>query len=77
MEHIVKDNVIYNHADNEVYVKTEGIKTVVICNSEKQVKQVIDRMCDNHIFIEYEEWDEDEDKKFIVTFSHEELTELN
>lgn len=77
MEHIVKDNVIYNHADNEVYVKTEGSKTVVICKSEEQVKQVIDKLCDNHIFIEYEEWDEDDDKKFIVTFSLEEIQELN
>ena len=61
----MKDNVIYNHAENEVYVKTE------------QVKQVIDKLCDNHIFIEYEEWDEDDDKKFIVTFSLEEIQELN
>lgn len=74
---IVKDNVIYNRAENEVYVKTDGIKTVVICNSEKQMEEVMDRMSNNHIFIEYEEWDEDEDKKFIVTFSLEELTELN
>ena len=60
-----------------MYVKTDGIKTVVICNSEKQMEEVMDRMSNNHIFIEYEEWDEDEDKKFIVTFSLEELTELN
>ena len=73
----MKDNVIYNRAENEVYVKTEGIKTVIICNSEKQMEKVMDRMSDDNIFIEYEEWDEGDDKKFIVIFSNEELTELN
>ena len=74
---MMKDNVIYNHADNQVYVKTNGDKTIVICNSEKQIDDVIDRMCDNHIFIEYEEWDEGRDKKFIVTFQNAEVTDLN
>ena len=41
------------------------------------MEQVMDRMSSNHIFIEYEEWDEDEDKKFIVTFLFEETIELN
>ena len=73
----MKDNVIYNHADNQVYIKTDGDKTVIICNTEKQMEQVMDRMSSNHIFIEYEEWDEDDDKKFIVTFLLEKTTELN
>jgi len=73
----MKDNIIYNHADNQVYIKTDGDKTVIICNTEKQMEQVMDRMSSNHIFIEYEEWDEDDDKKFIVTFLLEETTELN
>jgi Rad3-related DNA helicase len=60
-----------------VYIKTDGDKTVIICNTEKQMEQVMDRMSSNHIFIEYEEWDEDEDKKFIVTFLLEQKTELN
>jgi hypothetical protein len=74
---MMKDNVIYNQADNEVYIKTNGDKTVIICNSEKQLDDVIDRMCNNHIFIEYEEWDEGRDKKFIVTFQNAEVTDLN
>jgi hypothetical protein len=73
----MRDNVIYNHADNQVYIKTDGDKTVIICNTEKQMEQVMDRMSSNHIFIEYEEWDEDDDKKFIVTFLLEKTTELN
>ena len=73
----MRDNVIYNHADNQVYIKTDGDKTIIICNTEKQMEQVMDRMSSNHIFIEYEEWDEDDDKKFIVTFLLEETTELN
>tara|TARA_R110002051_G_scaffold317619_1_gene398994 strand:- start:313 stop:534 length:222 start_codon:yes stop_codon:yes gene_type:complete len=73
----MKDNIIYNHADNQVYIKTDGDKTVIICNTETQMEQVMDRMSSNHIFIEYEEWDEDDDKKFIVTFLLEETTELN
>ena len=73
----MKDNIIYNHADNQVYIKTDGDKTVIICNTETQMEQVMDRMSSNHIFIEYEEWDEDDDKKFIVTFLLEKTTELN
>jgi len=73
----MRDNVIYNHADNQVYIKTDGDKTIIICNTEKQMEQVMDRMSSNHIFIEYEEWDEDDDKKFIVTFLLEKTTELN
>ena len=74
---MMRDNVIYNQADNEVYIKTNGDKTVIICNTEKQLEEVIDRMWNNCIFIEYEEWDEGEDKKFIVTFQSSEVTELN
>jgi hypothetical protein len=74
---MMRDNVIYNHADNQVYIKTDGDKTIIICNTEKQMEQVMDRMSSNHIFIEYEEWDEDGDKKFIVTFLLEKTTELN
>jgi len=74
---MMKDNIIYNQANNQVYIKTDGDKTIIICNTEKQMEQVMDRMSSNHIFIEYEEWDEDDDKKFIVTFLLEKTTELN
>ena len=43
----MKDNVIYNRAENEVYVKTDGIKTVVICNSEKQMEEVNTRLLED------------------------------
>ena len=72
----MRDNVIYNQADNEVYIKTNGDKTVIICNTEKQLEEVIDRMCNNYIFIEYEEWDEGDDKKYVLTFQVGENVEL-
>ena len=66
---IMKDDVTYNHANNNVFVRTNGDLIYVICNKEDQQKKVIDRMCtDNCILEDYEEWDENEDKKWILTF---------
>ena len=65
----MKDNVIYNHAKNQLYVKTDGDKIVIICSKESQQEQVIKRMTtDNCILDSYEEWDEDDDMKWILTF---------
>jgi len=65
----MKDNVIYNHAKNQLYVKTDGDKIVIICSKESQQEQVIKRMTtDNCILESYEEWDEDDDMKWILTF---------
>ena len=65
----LKDNTVYNHADNQLYVKSEGNKIVVICSKESQQEQVIKRMTtDNCILDYYEEWDEDDDMKWILTF---------
>ena len=78
----MKDDVTYNHADNEVMVRTDGDLIYVICNKEDQQKKVIKKMCtDNCILEDYEQWDEGEDMKWILTFrildEFERKTELN
>ena len=65
----MKDDVTYNHADNKVMVRTDGDLIYVICNKEEQQKKVIKKMCtDNCILEDYEQWDEGEDMKWILTF---------
>ena len=65
----MKDNTIYNNAENKLYVKTDGNKIVIICSKESQQEQVIKRMTtDNCILESYEQWDEDDDMKWILTF---------
>ena len=65
----MKDDVTYNHADNKVMVRTDGDLIYVICNKEDQQKKVIKKMCtDNCILEDYEQWDEGEDMKWILTF---------
>ena len=67
--YIMKDDIKYTHSNNNVFVRTNGDLIYVICNKEDQQKKVIDRMCtDNCILEDYEEWDENEDKKWILTF---------
>ena len=78
----MKDDVTYNHADNKVMVRTDGDLIYVICNKEDQQKKVIKKMCtDNCILEDYEQWDEGEDMKLILTFrildKYEKKTELN
>ena len=65
----MKDNVVYNNADNMVMVKTNGDEINVICNTEEQMDKVVKRLqTDTCILSGYEEWDEGEDKKWILTF---------
>ena len=65
----MKENTVYNQYDNAVYVKTDGDKINIICNKENQMQKVISKMSnDDCIFEGYEEWDEDEDMKWILTF---------
>ena len=65
----MKENTVYNQHDNQVYVKTDGDKINIICNKENQMQKVISKMSnDDCIFEGYEEWDEDEDMKWIMTF---------
>ena len=65
----MKENTVYNRYDNQVYVKTDGDKINIICNKENQMQKVISKMTNRDcIFEGYEEWDEDEDMKWILTF---------
>tara|TARA_B100001123_G_C14402901_1_gene667508 strand:- start:88 stop:324 length:237 start_codon:yes stop_codon:yes gene_type:complete len=65
----MKDNTVYNRADNLVFVKSQGNLIYVICNKESQQDMVVERMTtDNCVLDSYEEWDEDEDMKWILTF---------
>lgn len=65
----MKDNVVYNNSDNKLMVRTNGDKIVIICSKESQQEQVMKRMTtDNCILESYEQWDEDDDMKWILTF---------
>ena len=65
----LKDDTIYNRPDNKVMVRTNGDYINIICKEEKQVQKVIDRMTTDTCFLsDYEEWDEDDDMKWILTF---------
>ena len=65
----MKSDEIYNHADNIVYIKGSGDFINVIFNSENQMDKVVKRMTTETCKLTgYEEWDEDEDKKWILRF---------
>jgi len=64
-----KDGVIYNHADNLVFVKTDGNSIHVVCHKEEQTEPVVRKMtADKCRLTAYEEWDNNDDKKWILTF---------
>jgi hypothetical protein len=78
----MKDNVVYNSPENMVMIRSYGNKIVVVCKDEDQVQPVMDRMTTDTCFLsDYEEWDEDEDMKWILTFKvmdeYEQLPEKN
>jgi hypothetical protein len=65
----LKDNTVYNRPDNIVMVRTNGDYIYIICKEEDQVQPVLDRMStDTCILSDYEEWDEGNDMKWILTF---------
>jgi hypothetical protein len=65
----LKGKTVYNHADNQLYVRTNGDTIVIICSKESQQEQVIKRMTTRKCLLEsYEEWDEGDDMKWILTF---------
>ena len=65
----MKDEAVYNQWDNEVMVKTNGDMIYIICKDEEQVEPVMSRMTtDTCILSDYEEWDEGDDMKWILTF---------
>ena len=65
----MKSDAVYNKWDNMVMVKTNGDEINVICNTQVQMDQVVKRLTtDTCMLSGYEEWDEGEDKKFILKF---------
>jgi len=65
----LKDDTVYNRADNEVYVKSEGDLIYVICNKETQQDIVVEKMTTKNCMLEsYEQWDEGDDMKWILIF---------
>ena len=65
----LKDNVVYNRPDNEVMVRTNKDYIYIICRNEEQVQPVMDKMNTDTCFLsDYEEWDEGDDMKWILTF---------
>ena len=67
----LKSNIVYNQPNNQVMVKTDGNKIVIICNTEEDLDKVHMRFSKrntNTFLVDYEEWDEGEDKKYIVTY---------
>ena len=66
----MRSNSVYNHAKNQVMVKTNGDEIHIICDKEDQMDQVVERMTTDTCKLSgYEEWDDDEDKKWILTFA--------
>jgi hypothetical protein len=66
---MMKDNVVYNKPDNVIMVRTNGDYIYIICKDENQVQPVLDRMnTDTCVLSDYEEWDEGDDMKWILTF---------
>ncbi len=78
----MKDDVVYNRPENIVMIRSQENKIVVVCKDEDQVQPVMDRMNTDTCFLsDYEEWDEGEDMKWILTFKvtdeYEQLPEKN
>jgi len=78
----MKDDVVYNRPENIVMIRSQGNKIVVVCKDEDQVQPVMERMNTDTCFLsDYEEWDEGDDMKWILTFKvtneFEELPERN
>jgi hypothetical protein len=66
---MMNDDVVYNRSDNKVMVRTNGDMIYIICKDEEQVQPVMNRMTtDTCILSDYEEWDEGDDMRWILTF---------
>ena len=73
----MKENIIYNRPDNEVMMKSNKDFIVIICKEEDQVQPVMDKMNTDTCFLsDYEEWDDEEDMKWILTFKVTDDSEL-
>jgi hypothetical protein len=74
----MKSDVVYNRADNKVFVSTNGEKIVIVCDTEAKLQHVQKKFHEaGNSIIEFEEWDEGKDKKYIITFSVDEEPVLN
>jgi len=65
----MKRETIYNEASNLIYVKSQNDKIFIICNDMDQVDSIQKKMHKSgNLMTYFEEWDEGEDRKYIVTF---------
>jgi hypothetical protein len=67
----MKKNVVYNHYDNQILVSTNNDLIYIICNNEEQMNKVNERFTKKDaktVLVDYEEWDEGVDKKWILTY---------
>ena len=73
-----KSDTVYNQADNKVFIKSNGEEIVVICDTDEKLQHVQKKFHEaGNSIIDFEEWDEGEDKKYIVTFAVAEEPVLN
>jgi len=65
----MKNNTLYNDANNMIYVKNQNNNILIICKSMNQVDSVQKKMHKHgNLMVDFEQWDEDKDKKYIMTF---------
>ena len=74
----MKPDTVYNQADNKVFIKSNGEEIVVVCDTDEKLQHVQKKFHESgNSIIEFEEWDEGEDKKYIITFAVAEEPVLN
>ena len=65
----MRENVVYNDAENLIYIRSLGDKIFIVCNDDDQVDKVQSHFHKaGNVMLEFEEWDEGDDKKYILTF---------
>ena len=65
-----KSDIIHNDSDNMLYVQSRNGRLVIICNTLNQIEQTQQRLYKHgNVLTEVEEWDEENDKKYILTFN--------
>ena len=66
----MKPDLVYNNADNKVFVSSLGDKIIVVCDTDRKLEQIQQRFHEaGNTITDFEVWDEGEDKKYIVTFN--------
>ena len=66
----MKSDLVYNNADNKVFVSSLGDKIIVVCDTDRKLEQIQQRFHEaGNTITDFEVWDEGEDKKYIVTFN--------